>query len=317
VRLPVPTLLGIKALLFYALLGGAFFAAPYLNLFFLMLSFLTVLGILTLLWTAGSLRGVSAEVRSIEFTPAGIGAEVRANVDARRRVRGAVSLSLDVEGRGRVAVPAGQEGARSAIDGRLPGWSRGIYAVRSADLTSTWPIGMLRVRRPVSAPGEVVVYPKPADLTEAVSGEGGIGSIFGGSGGGNQPSQLRDYRPGDELRQVHWKATARRDGPVVTEWDGGAGSGAEVVLDRRADPEEFEDALSLLAAATLAAQETKETLTIHTQGLSATYGTGHEPLSTALRFLAGTTALPGDGPPPPPASPEIPRLPARTGRSAG
>ena len=112
---------------------------------------------------------------------------------------------------------------------------------------------------------------------------------------------------------MHWKASARRDTLVITEWDGGAGNGAEVVLDRRAAPAAFEAALSLLAAIAIAARDAKETLTIHTQGSSATYGTGHLPFSGALRFLAATTALPESGPPPPPASPEILRLPVAGG----
>ena len=32
------------------------------------------------------------------------------------------------------------------------------------------------------------------------------------------------------MRRIHWKASARRDRLVVTEWEGGGGTGAEVVL---------------------------------------------------------------------------------------
>ena len=45
-----PTALGVKAFLFYVLLLVAFFAAPYANHFFLLLSFLTILGLLNLAW---------------------------------------------------------------------------------------------------------------------------------------------------------------------------------------------------------------------------------------------------------------------------
>ena len=43
-KLPTPTALGTKALLFYLLMLSAFVATPYSNLFFLLLTFLTVLG---------------------------------------------------------------------------------------------------------------------------------------------------------------------------------------------------------------------------------------------------------------------------------
>ena len=97
---------------------------------------------------------------------------------------------------------------------------------------------------------------------------------------------------------------------MVTEWEGGGGSGAEVVLDRRADPEEFEHALSVLSALALAARDEKEPLTVHSQGLTATYGPGHTPTAEFLHWLASVKAMPPNGPPPPPVSPGILHLPA-------
>ena len=39
-----PTRFGIKSVVFYLVMLGAFFAAPYSNLFFLLLAFLTLAG---------------------------------------------------------------------------------------------------------------------------------------------------------------------------------------------------------------------------------------------------------------------------------
>jgi uncharacterized protein (DUF58 family) len=313
VKLPVPTALGVKALLFYVTLLGAFLAAPYLNLFFLLLSFLTVLGALCFLWTARSLVGVTGEVVSVAEVPAGVGPEVVARVAARRGRRPSVRLRVDLEGLGKTRLGAGTVHGETRLTGRLPPLPRGVHRLRGAAVTSTWPFGMLMVERPVPAPEEVVVYPAPAEIADAPTGSRGPSSLLASLAGvsaGQQPSHLREYRAGDEIRRMHWKASARRDDPVVTEWDGGGGNGAEVVLDRRAGPREFEAALSLLAAIVLASREAKDTLTIHTQGLSATYGSGHRPFAEALRLLASADVLPANGPPPPPASPEVLRLPA-------
>ena len=52
------TRLGWKGLIFYAVIQLAFFASAYSNLFFLLVAFLTLLGLLRVYWTARNLRGV-------------------------------------------------------------------------------------------------------------------------------------------------------------------------------------------------------------------------------------------------------------------
>ena len=63
-------------------------------------------------------------------------------------------------------------------------------------------------------------------------------------------------------------------------------------------------------ALALAAREEKEPLTVHSQGLAATYGPGHTPTEDLLRWLAEVRRLRPGGRPPPTVSPGILRLPA-------
>ena len=65
----LPTALGWRGAAFYVTLVGAFFAAPYSNLFFLLLSFLTLLSLLNVWWTTRNFKGVTAEVLEIESAP--------------------------------------------------------------------------------------------------------------------------------------------------------------------------------------------------------------------------------------------------------
>ena len=44
-------------------------------------------------------------------------------------------------------------------------------------------------------------------------------------------ARLRDYLPGDEIRRISWKATARRDSPVVMEVEAERGQQAIIALD--------------------------------------------------------------------------------------
>jgi len=311
VRFPRPTALGIKGALFYALLLAAFFAARYSNLFFLLIAFLTVLAVYGLLATHRNLRGVRGRIERIEPTPAGAGAPLAAVLETGRRPRVGVVLELDVEGRGPIALPAGVVRRRTPVAQRLPALPRGLYPIRRATLASTWPFGLFRARVPLEAPARVVVYPAPLE-TDARGRGVGPGDLFDGStaDGFLQPSSLREYRPGDELRRVHWKASARRLGLVVQEWEGGTGSGLEVVLDRRAEPGAFERALSTLSGLAQALREQKESLTLHAQDQSATFGGSHRPWDELLAYLAGVQPLPQSAPPPPPAPAHVPRIPA-------
>lgn len=308
-----PTALGVKAALFYLALVGAFFAAPYANHFFLLLTFLTVLGIFGTIWGAANVSGLHGGVEEVEAVPAGTSPPVVATVCGGWRTRFGICLELELEGDGTVVVPDGMVRGEKRILGRAEELPRGLYRVLSARATSSWPLGLIRFSRPLSAPEEIIVYPAPAQVTDVRGGAGVLDELctpVGAPGGFMQPSSLREYRDGDELRDVHWKASARRNALVVQEWEGGTGAGAEVVLDRRCDPEVLERSLSILAAVAHAAREQKEALALHTQGLVATFGTNHRPWRELLRFLAAAQPLPADGAPPPPAPPHITRLPA-------
>ena len=312
-RLPVPTIMGAKGLAFFAVLLGAFFAATYANLFFLLMAFLTVLGVLNLFWTARSLSGVDGEALDDGPIPSGGGHHLTFRVRNGKRPRLYVHAEATIEGHGLVSGGVGVVDGNVDVSAPLPEMSRGIYNVHSLRLTSTWPFGLFRVSRPIKGIEKLVVYPSPTRAPDLNGGEGTLGDLCAALGyvdGNLQPSGIREHRPEDGLRRIHWKASARRDRLVVTEWEGGGGTGAEVVLDRRADPEEFEHALAVLAALALAAREEKEPLTVHSQGLTATYGPGHTPTAKLLTWLAGVESLPQNGPPPPPVSPGILHLPA-------
>ncbi len=303
-----PTALGWKAVAFVAALVAAFYAAPYQNLYFMLLAFVVALGLLNLAWTLRNSAGVHGEILPIDAFPAGASAPLRVGVDSGTRLGIALTTVLDLGPHGRAHVDFDAKG-RAAVTGEIAPMPRGVYAVRGAWIESSYPLGMLRTRRTIAAPREIVVHPAPASIVNAGGGAAGIAAAIGCASGSDQPSGVRDFRAGDEIRSVHWRATARRGRPVVTEWDAAAGEGMEVVLDRRAEAAALEEALCLLTSLVLAARESKERLTVHTQGLSRTFGPGHAPWEELLRALAAADRLAPDGPPPPPAATTVLRLP--------
>ena len=95
--LPTPTALGVKALLFYLLMLGAYVATPYSNLFFMLLTFLTVLGALNVVWTLRNASGMRATVEEVEPVPAGAALPLRGVIES-----DGVALAIEMEVEGQI-----------------------------------------------------------------------------------------------------------------------------------------------------------------------------------------------------------------------
>src|SRR5262252_9575312 len=97
---------------------------------------------------------------------------------------------------------------------------RGLYTLTGYRVATKFPFALFRKSRDVDAPLEVLVYParvmvpRPAPRT-ATRGEnranrtGRRGEFFG----------LREHRPGDDRRDVHWKSSARTGRLLVREYE--------------------------------------------------------------------------------------------------
>lgn len=309
-----PTRFGLKALAFYAAMCATFYAMPYSNPFFLLLGFLTLLGLTGIAGPARNLRGLRVHFEAPEPVPSGAPVQVPVELALPRGVRFDVTVHLELASGQRLtghAPVVTEDGSLSLHSAALP---RGCYSIERAVLETRHPLGLAVRRRALALPagGELVVYPNPGEVLEARFRASTLEELaLGGddAAGDLQPASLRDHREEDGTRGIHWRASARRGRLVVQEWEGGRGQGLEVVLDRRAAPEDLERALATVSAIVEFAGTNKEPLRLHSQGLSATYGPGGSPWAEALRFLAAADAVPAGGPAPPSTSKNALRLP--------
>ena len=173
--------------------------------------------------------------------------------------------------------------------------ARGRVFVTGFELSTRFPFGFFRLRRRLRARDvEIVVYPKP----EGVGDELHLLPMDAGQmeaerrGAGHDLHSLREYQPRDDVRHIHWKASARHRRLIVREFTAEDERRVHVVLDTfvedgREARERFERAVT--QAASLVAHfvdERAEVRLTDAGGGESRYGTGREHLYESLRRLA-------------------------------
>jgi uncharacterized protein (DUF58 family) len=165
-----------------------------------------------------------------------------------RRGRGA-----DIEDTDLVDLPAGHsvEITLSATPLR-----RGVLRFERCRLLRPDPLGLVNASTGTDLPGELVVLPRcypmpPLTLPGARRLQRGGVALSHDVGDSQEFIQLRDYRPGDPLRHIHWPSFAKAGKPVVKEFQDEYFTRYALVLDTFGDAGsdvEFEAAVSVAAS---------------------------------------------------------------------
>ncbi len=138
---------------------------------------------------------------------------------------------------------------------------RGFFHLDRIRLISGDPCGLFRVCRTFRLPAETVIRPRIQSLADLPTGAGselslnGDGRPQGRAGLGSEFFGVRPYRPGDEIRYVHWGLSASKQKLMVREFEAAAIDRIIIVLDTEKksvgmDPAEnnFEALISLAAS---------------------------------------------------------------------
>ena len=126
--------------------------------------------------------------------------------------------------------------ALTRIPYRVQLLKRGAYKLESVSVTALDPLGIFSFTKRFDAPGELLVYPVPEQISDIVlSGAERYGfrelPIAATKGSGVDPDGVREYIPGDPLRRVHWKSTARTGRLSVIEFEESRAVNVVLALD--------------------------------------------------------------------------------------
>jgi len=148
-------------------------------------------------------------------------------------------------------------GRRMRVGLSLMPTRRGYLSLTRLCLERVDPLGIFRAWREHPLRNRLLVLPRRFPLRwQESSGHNkrlGSGRAQSSATGGNvEFARLREYRPGDSMRHIHWRASAHLQTPVVMEFHQQAPGRSALILDTFvADPlatDVFEEAVSVAAS---------------------------------------------------------------------
>jgi uncharacterized protein (DUF58 family) len=100
---------------------------------------------------------------------------------------------------------------------------RGVYALQGYRIETDFPFGVITAARVVEAPKPLLVYPSFRPLTSFKLPEGrryqpGGVALASETGDSAEYAGNREYREGDNVRDIDWRATARLGMPIIREY---------------------------------------------------------------------------------------------------
>ncbi|MFA9565371.1 MAG: DUF58 domain-containing protein, partial [Acidimicrobiales bacterium] len=190
-------------------------------------------------------------------------------------------------------------GARARAVYRLPSDRRGLVVVGPLEVGHGDPFGLTWARRTTAGTDTLTVLPRVDELMRvpATSGHDPLSGRdhrhrLGDSG--DDIYALRPYVPGDDLRRVSWRATARRDELIVRQDELPWQRRTTVLLDTRAetmDGTTFERAVSA-AASVIHRQQDDLVRLVSPDGYDTGFVAGHLAINAMMEYLAVVTPTP-------------------------
>src|SRR5207302_6689179 len=126
---------------------------------------------------------------------------------------------------------------------------RGPVGASGWTIGTSDPLGFFRGRRSCSDSEVALVLPRFASLAgRRQVRELDASAAAPRAGSGNELFGIREYRPGDSLRRIHWRSSAKRGKLVVREYEPPGVQTLTIMLDRDPPSTEVADQMARIAA---------------------------------------------------------------------
>ncbi|HHX41725.1 MAG TPA: DUF58 domain-containing protein [Armatimonadetes bacterium] len=260
-----------------------------------------------------SLRGITVERTATTPVARGDQVEVRVEVTNRDRlpklfvrVRCPMPEWLRAE-QETVAIAGLWPGQRSTVRVYARALKRGRYALPPVEVVGADPLDLFQRLARFRAPQEVVVHPTPeAAPSLELLGDDLLGTVAPRRvmrpGHGLDFHGLREYRPGDDVRAIDWKATARLSRLITIEFEPTQVGDLVILLDNREKLQigtgpnsTLERAISLAAGAAAAVLEGRGSVHLRAlgDGAATTVSAAAGDMRVLMDALAGIRAEEG------------------------
>jgi uncharacterized protein (DUF58 family) len=155
------------------------------------------------------------------------------------------------------------------------------------------PLGLIRAFKKINLKNTMLVLPRlynvpPIQLQGNRKYQHGGMNLASSVGDSQEFMSLREYRPGDPMRSIHWKSYAKRTQPIVKEYQDEFFVRQGLILDTFTGPhteEVFEGAVSVAASFAVAVKHQDALLDLMFVGTQAYRFTSGRGLSTTERML--------------------------------
>lgn len=171
---------------------------------------------------------------------------------------------------------------------------RGVHKLPALDLVTSFPFGLVEARRRIYDTAEIVVYPRVhaarTALLDQLRGSGELPKVAHGIG--DEFFSLREYVPGDDLRFIAWRASARTGQLLVKELEQQTARFVIIIFDSRLRSdvenfyEHFEEAVELIASVAITLLNRQYRVAIVTPTLVLGEGEGSSQVLKVLEMLA-------------------------------
>ncbi|TWT31808.1 DUF58 domain-containing protein [Blastopirellula retiformator] len=183
-----------------------------------------------------------------------------------------------------------RRGAISPIWSPIP-QVRGYFPSGSIEMRTRFPFGLVTATKQVAIESRAIIWPEIVKLRTVLSNarQSGFQSAETSGGGWGDEGDIagpRPHRPGESMRRVHWRHTARYGELIVCERESTSSRRLRIRLNLTEPGDAYELAISAAASLIAQAVESGWLVDLDIVGVRRWEGIGRHSLNAALDFLA-------------------------------